>query len=246
MSAGGYYTINNGNRPAPLISVVTVCYNAADTLSTCIDSVIMQEFEDIEHIIIDGNSTDATLDLLLKRSDQIAFWRSEPDNGIYHAMNKALKYVRGKWIVFLGADDELLPSFSSIAPYLKDPQTLYYANVLYDTVPTGREIDGYFLAKNNICHQSILYPRAVFEKYQFDEKYLLYADHHLNMQCWFDPLFKWQYVDLVTARFATDGASAQKIDVEFEKDKPMLIKKYFGKVAHWRYLFKEFKLKMKG
>src|SRR5690554_7982207 len=153
MSAGGYYTSNKRNRQAPLISVVTVCYNAAETLSTCIDSVILQEFKNIEHIIIDGNSTDATLDLLKERSKKIAFWHSGPDNGIYHAMNKALKYVRGKWIVFLGADDELLPSFSSIAPYLKDSQTLYYFNVLYDSVPTGREIDRHFMAKINIIHK---------------------------------------------------------------------------------------------
>src|SRR5690554_1202612 len=246
MQEGGYYTRQSGGGVKPLVSVITVCYNAGETLSQCIDSVAEQDSNAIEHIIIDGNSTDATLDLLQERSKEIAYWRSEADNGIYHAMNKSLRYVRGKWLIFLGADDVLLPGFCDIIPLLTDASTLYYSNVLYDTVPMGREISGYFLAKNNICHQSILYPKAVFDKYKFEEKYVLYADHHLNMQCWADPAFKWEYCELLTARFATDGASARKQDLTFIRDKPLLIKKYFGNVAYWRYLFKEFKLKFKA
>src|SRR5690606_39831694 len=99
-----------------------------------------------------------------------------------------------------------------MAQVLKDKHTIYYSKVLYEESPVGRKIDGYFLAKNNICHQSILYPKTVFEKYRFEEKYRLYADHYLNMQCWADPQFKWQYCDILTAKFALDGASSAKDD----------------------------------
>jgi glycosyltransferase involved in cell wall biosynthesis len=245
MMEGGYRTDPSFDHPAPLISVVTVCYNAAHTLEQCIHSVSDQDCKSIEHIVIDGKSSDRTLDILQAHDKKIAYWLSEQDKGIYNAMNKALQHIKGQWVIFLGADDELLPGFSLMPSYLKDDHTLYYSRVLYDQVPVGREIDGYFLAKNNICHQSIFYPKAVFEKYRFDEKYRLYADHYLNMQCWSDPDFAWQYCDVLTARFALDGASAQQQDPAFAADKVRLIKKHFGQAAYWRYRFKELKSAIK-
>lgn|SRR5690606_11164844 len=246
MKEGGYNTRPSFNKNASLISVITVCYNAADTLSQCIQSVVDQQFKDIEYIVIDGGSTDGTLEILEVQDDRIAYWRSEPDRGIYHAMNKALKYANGKWLLFLGADDLLLPGISQMAQVLKDKHTIYYSKVLYEESPVGRKIGGYFLAKNNICHQSILYPKTVFEKYRFEEKYRLYADHYLNMQCWADPQFKWQYCDILTAKFALDGASSAKDDPAFEADKAKWIKKYFGQLAYWRYRFKQLKSNIKG
>src|SRR5690606_19443974 len=120
------------------------------------------------------------------------------------------------------------PGFSQMPTYLKDEGTLYYSKVLYDKTPVGGEVSGYFLAKNNICHQSILYPKKTFEKYTYEEKYALYADHHLNMQCWADPDIQFEYCDILTARFAMDGASSKKNDRLFAQEKGELIKKHFG------------------
>lgn len=249
MQEGGYRFHKSPEHIAtPKVSIVTVCYNADDFLQDCIDSVHMQDTQEIEHVIIDGESRDKTVAILKANEGKISYWRSEKDSGIYHAMNKALNHVRGKWILFLGADDGLLPDFSKMLGNLKKPDTLYYSKVLYDTIPTGGEINGYFLAKNNICHQSILYPQAVFDKYRFEERYVLYADHYLNMQCWSDPDFNFEYCDLLTARFSTVGVSSKKKDILFNKDKIRLIKKHFGYLAYVRYLFKEFKsyFKKKG
>src|SRR5690606_6517840 len=246
MKEGGYSTQHGSTTKAPLISVIIVCYNAANTLYECMQSVVGQEFAGIELIIIDGQSTDRTVEILEAQNHQIAYWRSEPARGIYHAMNKALNYANGKWLLLLGADDLLLPGISQMAQVLKDKHTIYYSKVLYEESPVGRKIGGYFLAKNNICHQSILYPTTVFEKYRFEEKYRLYADHYLNMQCWADPQFKWQYCDILTAKFALDGASSAKDDPAFEADKAKWIKKYFGQLAYWRYRFKQLKSNIKG
>lgn len=104
------------------ISVVTVCYNAADTIERTMLSVLNQTYHDIEYIIIDGGSTDGTVDIIRKYADKIAYWVSEPDKGIYDAMNKGIKVATGEWINFMNAGDyyysnEVLKNVFAISRY---------------------------------------------------------------------------------------------------------------------------------
>ena len=92
-----------------IISIIIATYNASDTILKCLDSIENEINSDCELIIIDGNSTDNTLDLLNKKKGLIDVLISEPDKGIYDAWNKGIERSKGKWIMFLGADDILLP-----------------------------------------------------------------------------------------------------------------------------------------
>ncbi|CNC38740.1 glycosyltransferase family 2 protein [Yersinia similis] len=93
----------------PLISIVTVVFNGADLIENTIKSIISQSYSNVEFIVIDGGSSDGTLDILNRYDDAIDFWISEKDKGIYDAMNKGVKYCSdGSWIIILGSDDELL------------------------------------------------------------------------------------------------------------------------------------------
>lgn len=94
-------------KSSPRISVVTSTFQAAAYLPQAVTSVRAQDFNDFEWIIIDGGSTDGTLDILRKNEDVIDYWISEPDKGIYDAWNKGIRQARGTWILFLGADDHL-------------------------------------------------------------------------------------------------------------------------------------------
>ena len=87
----------------PLISVVTICYNAKNDLEKTILSVLSQTYQDIEYIIIDGGSTDGTVDIIHKYSERLFYWISEPDKGIYDAMNKGMDRATGSWINFMNA-----------------------------------------------------------------------------------------------------------------------------------------------
>lgn len=89
----------------PLISVVTICYNAKNDLEKTILSVLSQTYQDIEYIIIDGGSTDGTVDIIHKYSERLFYWISEPDKGIYDAMNKGMDMATGSWINFMNAGD---------------------------------------------------------------------------------------------------------------------------------------------
>ncbi len=89
----------------PLVSIITVCRNAAATLDACLQSVADQRYAPIEHIVIDGASTDGTAAILDRRRDRLAVVASEPDRGLYDAMNKGVARARGEFIIFLNADD---------------------------------------------------------------------------------------------------------------------------------------------
>ena len=88
-----------------IISVITVCYNAKSNLEKTILSVLNQTYSNIEYIIIDGGSTDGTIDIIKRYDDKITYWQSEPDNGIYDAMNKGIQKANGEWINFMNAGD---------------------------------------------------------------------------------------------------------------------------------------------
>ena len=92
-------------RNKPLVSIVTVVYNGENFLEETIKSVINQTYENIEYIIIDGGSTDGTVDIIKKYEDKINYWVSEKDAGIYDAMNKGIEAFKGDYINFLNAGD---------------------------------------------------------------------------------------------------------------------------------------------
>ncbi len=92
----------------PLISVIVAVFNGAKTLQSCLNSICQQTYLEKEVIVIDGGSSDETVEILKRNDGNISFWRSERDHGIYDAWNKGIAKARGDWICFLGADDIFL------------------------------------------------------------------------------------------------------------------------------------------
>ncbi|RWY55792.1 glycosyltransferase family 2 protein [Mucilaginibacter gilvus] len=226
------------------LSIIIVTYNAAATLQACLDSVLAQTYPNTELVVIDGNSTDATPETLKANTARIAFWQSEPDKGIYDAMNKALKHITGDWVYFLGADDELLPEFSAFAEELKD-NNIYYANVIHKGVKRAGKVSAYYMAKVGIYHQSIIYPAAVFRDVQYDTRYRVFADWAFNMQC-FGKGFTFEYKDHIIANYSHEGLSSHAVDEVFEKERGNLILKNFGIKIWLRYRFRLLKEKLRN
>ncbi|MFT5115340.1 MAG: glycosyltransferase involved in cell wall biosynthesis [Parasphingorhabdus sp.] len=122
------------DQATPYISIIVAVYNCVDHIDGCIQSVIAQTHTDVELIIIDGGSTGGATDNLRKHDASFAFWLSESDTGIYNAQNKAIPKARGNWILFLGADDELISPtvIEEILPRLKQAADCY--NIAYGKV----------------------------------------------------------------------------------------------------------------
>src|SRR5882762_9694471 len=111
---------NSKNSTNFKVTVITVVKNAGKVISGLFTSMRDFKTADVEFIVLDGLSSDNTVDLIKQNEGIIDTWLSEPDKGIYDAMNKAVKLARGKWLIFMGADDQLLEGFKDMIPQLKD------------------------------------------------------------------------------------------------------------------------------
>ncbi len=236
------------NNPAafePVLSIVIVTYNAKVHLEQCLQSILKQPFGLYELLVFDGNSTDGTIHLLTKYQTQINYWQSEPDLGIYYAMNKSLNFVKGKWIYFIGADDMLTDDFSKAALLLKNSSTIYYGYCYKEDQITNGLLTPYEVAKINICHQAVFYPKSVFETYRYNTRFIVYADHALNIKCWGNATWPKKYLSLPIARFNSTGFSSFTKDRVFEAEKTEWIKKYMSRYIYIRYLIRKWKARRK-
>ncbi len=156
----------------PLVSVITVCRNAADQLERALQEVRSQTYPHKEHIIIDGGSSDGTREVLERNEAFIGRWVSEPDEGIYDAMNKGLQAAGGEWIYFLGVDDafrgpDLLTAVFG-GPPIPEDVGLLLGDVQY---AGGRRFRNRFgrglYLKNTVHHQGAFYRRSVLGDFRF-------------------------------------------------------------------------------
>lgn len=175
----------NQKRNKSLISVVTVCYNSVREIEKTIQSVLNQTYGNIEYIIIDGGSTDGTVDIIKRYSDRLAYWISEPDDGIYYAMNKGIGVATGEWIHFRNSGDfffqeETLQKMFS-EPVNEDVVILYgdcrfiTAKEIEDCVPSI--FTESFKDKMPVFHPSTFVRTTYHKINQFNTKYRSSADY---------------------------------------------------------------------
>jgi glycosyltransferase involved in cell wall biosynthesis len=216
------------------ISVVTVVLNSIDLVESTINSVIEQTYTNIEYVIIDGGSVDGTLQVIEQYKNRVKTILSEKDNGIYDAMNKAMKIVTGDFILFMNSGDNFYSetTVKEVVEKITDFNSIYFGNAYsYDSHGSlvkyrGNKISKINLARTNICHQTIFYPKNIYSNYYYDLKYRLNADWAYNMSLF--KRFKFVFLDLDIAIYNLDGQSNMSVDRNFKRDQVKLIVRYLG------------------
>ncbi|OAG27024.1 glycosyltransferase family 2 protein [Thermodesulfatator autotrophicus] len=179
----------DGKTHLPLITVITVVLNGEKYLEETIQSVINQTYPNVEYIIIDGGSTDGTIDILKKYEDRIDYWVSEKDKGIYDAMNKGIKLTLGRWVNFMNAGDYILDLGGLELCVNKVIACSEYINSFLFGVLTqhGKKIyphkffftnlGQHFMYKLPVYHQGIFYNVNFIKKRQYSLKYTFISDY---------------------------------------------------------------------
>ena len=166
------------NLNLPIISIITVSFNAEKTIESTILSVINQTYPNIEYIIIDGGSTDNTIEIIKKYEHRISYWTSEPDKGIYDAMNKGVKIATGKWINFMNSGDTFYNNNIISRIFNKIDDYNQYSAIYGDTefifsnknkIVTRKATKLYKIMPS--CHQSIFCLSEKLKMHNFNLKY---------------------------------------------------------------------------
>ena len=199
----------------PLISIITVVFNNKNLLEKTIQSVDNQCFNSFEYIVVDGNSTDGSLDVITKYETKISAWKSESDSGIYDAMNKGINMAHGEWTLFLNAGDVFVDEnvLQKISPYLVENEY----DVVYGDILKYDKNGGLYLKKSDsprdshkmyFCHQGVFCRTQICREMPFDITYSMSADFKF-FKLAFLKGYRFKQTDIPVAIFDTKGISNQ-------------------------------------
>lgn len=211
------------------VSVITINYNNAKGLKSTIISVINQTYCDYEYIIIDGGSTDGSVDVIQNYADNINYWTSEKDRGIYHAMNKGVTRATGEYCLFLNSGDMFYNKYvlERLFKYSYTEEIIVgemYSsddnNVIFP--PPTRELSMYHLYTASITHQSSFIRRNLLLKYPYDEKYRISSDWKFFLQSIILNDCSIKFVNEKVSIFDTNGVSSKNSDISWKERESIL------------------------
>jgi putative colanic acid biosynthesis glycosyltransferase len=204
-----------------LISIITVVYNGEKFLEKTIKSVINQSYQNIEYIVIDGGSTDGTIDIIKKYKDRIDYWVSEKDDGIYDAMNKGLERASGDFVNFMNGGDtfydksvlEKIISFISmvdnnkIAYFGRAEVVSRYCSWFHPSKSIDKSDIDKWLEKNAPNHQALFFPKTFYDSERYDLNLTIFADADYKNRMKKQGRFK--FMDLIVCKFEFGGVSSE-------------------------------------
>lgn len=193
------------------LSVITVNYNDREGLLKTVQSVVGQSFKDYEYIIIDGGSTDGSVEVLEKYADKITYWVSEPDKGIYNAMNKAIDVANGEYCIFMNSGDTFcsFETLSNVFAQAPSEDIVCGNTCTVEKVKEApEEITFEYMFSNSICHQCAFIKTDLMSKYKYDEKYRIVADRKFFLQALIIDNCSYLKVPEVVVNYDIEGFSA--------------------------------------
>ena len=203
-------------KKIPKISVVTVTYNAEEFIEKSIKSVLTQTYENVEYIIVDGESSDGTLKIIDKYKDKIDILISEKDSGIYDAMNKGIIAATGEWVHFLNAGDTFSENntLQTLSLHIDDVDILYGDLYLVHINNTKRYLPSFgteMIFENPPCwHQAMLINLAYHKNTLYDMRYLLASDYDFMLKSYFAGK-KFKYIHYPFCDYLTGGESTKQL-----------------------------------
>lgn len=232
------------------LSIITVCRNEVGSIRKTADSVVKQTCDEFEWIVIDGGSTDGTLEILREYQDRIVHLVSEPDGGVYDAMNKGARLACGKWLLFLNGGDALagLEVVGSILPFLtgggEDILVGEYLCVWPDGRPArhkshGTQLDSHHFYRRSVNHQSAIIGSQVFKRFgPYDVSFTLLGDHDFFVRAVLGGT-RFQIIRQLIAAYDMSGMSAELKKSSIMKLERKRVRRRYSLVYRVRRLFND-------
>lgn len=227
----------------PKVSIITVVYNGEEFLEDTIRSVISQNYTNIEYIIIDGQSTDSTIEIINKYDKHIAKWISEPDKGIYDAMNKGIDIATGDWLNFLNAGDSFVSNdvlYKIFSSNLKDESLLYGDIIAIKETGQKLNVKAIQLKDDNsikkgmkVCHQAIFYSKDIIIKY--DDQLRLKSEWKHLIEILRKPEFKSKKFDFPFVYYSQGGIGAKELKLNHKEYREVFFELY-GKIEYIKFI----------
>jgi len=226
----------------PRYSVITISLDEVASVSRTADSIVGQDYSNFEWIVIDGGSVDGTLEELRRYRSDISYLVSEPDGGIYDAMNKGLQYARGEYVIFMNAGDRFASSdvLAAVDAALKSDLLVGSLDMIgSDQIRSfPKVLPGNYLLKNMLPHQSTFFRRGLFKEFGFfDTSYRIAGDYEMFARLIQSGKVSYEYLDKTIAIFDAGGVSSDK--------KLRQLRKRENHKVRWRY-FKKYRFSLKG
>lgn len=224
----------------PKVSIITVCRNEVNSIEQTIKSVLEQDYSSIEYIVLDGLSTDGTINIINKYNNQIEIFVSEKDKGIYDAMNKAIDLSKGEILFFLNANDTFFNTHivsSAISKMNSTGSDLAYGDIMTTgnhknsgQIIKFNKVNKWFLLQDTICHQAIFTKKELYIKYgKFDLHYRIAADYEWLLRVLIKNKAQTSYLNMIISNYSLDGVSNNpNIRNNILKEYRQISKKYFG------------------
>jgi Glycosyltransferases involved in cell wall biogenesis len=212
-------------------SIITINYNNKDGLEMTIKSVLEQTYKDFEYIIIDGGSTDGSIEVIKKYASQIDYWISEPDKGVYNAMNKGIGKATGDYLNFMNSGDTYhsTSTLETIAGLHSNDDFIiggYYDSTrdIAHIIPP-QNVTLLTLMKFTINHQATFLKRKLFDKRLYDENYIIMADAKFNFQSIILDNCSVKITENIISNYDTTGISSN-YDL-YKKERQQFLKELF-------------------
>lgn len=225
-------------------SVITINYNNIKGLRHTIDSVVNQTYDNYEYIIIDGGSTDGSLDIIKRYNDYITYWVSEKDRGIYHAMNKGVAQAHGDYCIFMNSGDcfydrEVLTNVSNVITEegVVVGKVVYGNDNIISPPPKSGELTLYHLYSGAIPHQGSFIKTDLLRKYPYDENLKISSDWKFFLQTLILDNCSIRYSDVFVARYDMHGFSSSNPELMLQEKEKVLSSIFPARVlADYRHM----------
>lgn len=232
-----------------LVSIITVSLNGVKTIEQTIVSVLSQDYSRIEYIVVDGGSTDGTLDIVRRYAESDARMRyvSEPDGGIYDAMNKGIRMASGDVIGLINSDDYCEPhAIKQVVEHIPEASKYVVYGMVRQIMNEHERhvllINSYFLPMQMMCHQGCFVSKGVYEEYLYDTSYTVAADYDLFLKLYNDDEVCFVPVYAILVNFRLGGVSSGTLG----RIEACKIRYKYGYVSATWYYAKRIELAVKG